>query len=146
MRPMNRIHPVGQVQDYKTYQILAPKSSHRRPATCAEVECPNYLKGWRLRVEGLPPEMLHAAKTSGRKFTELHVAEGENWLVFEAGQLCFRAAQHSVPLNKQEIYVVRDGDFRGNPTGNVRKHTRAEFWVEDMSENLDKVAQRQQQG
>lgn len=146
MRPMNRIKPVGRVQDYKTYQIMSPLSTHWRPATCAEVDCPNYLKGWRLRVEGLPPEMLHTAKTSGRKFTELHVAEGENWLVFEAGQPCFRASEHRHILDKQELFIVRDGDFRGNPTGNVRKHTRPEFWVEDMSENLDKVAQQFQQG
>lgn len=146
MRPMNRIQPVGRVQDYKTYQIVSPLSTHWRPATCAETDCPNYLKGWRLRVEGLPPEMLHAAKTSGRKFTELNVAEGENWLVFEAGQACFRASEHRALLNKQEIYVVRDGDFRGNPTGNVRRHTKAEHWVEDMSENLDQVARKFQQG
>ncbi len=146
MRPMNRIQPAGQVQDYKTYQILAPTSTHRRPATCAEIECPNYLKGWRLRVEGLPPDMLHAARTSGRKFTELHVAEGENWLVYEAGQACFKASQHRVPLDKQEIFVVRDGDFRGNPTGNVRKHTRAEHWVEDFAEHQDNLTRQMQQG
>lgn len=146
MRPMSRIQPVGQVQDYKTYQIMSPLKSHWRPATCAETDCPQYLKGWRIRVEGLPPEMLHTAKTSGRKYTELNVAEGENWLVFEAGQPCFRAHEHRAILDKQELFIVRDGDFRGNPTGQVRKHTRAEHWVEDMAENLDSVNRRIQQG
>lgn len=145
MQRMNRIPPQGGVQDYKTYQIMSPLTSHWRPATCAEINCPNYLKGWRLRVEGLPPDMLHAAKTAGRKFAELDVAAEEHWLVFEAGQSCFRAAEHRALLDKQEIFLVRDGDFRGNPTGNVRTHTRPEFWVEDMAENLDKIAKQIQQ-
>jgi hypothetical protein len=139
MQHMNRIPPQGRVQDYKTYQILAPVTTHRRRATCAEIGCPNYLKGWKLRVEGLPPEMLHAAKTSGRKFTELDITEDEHWLIFEAGQPCFKAAEHTAPLDKQEIFIARDGDFRGNPTGNVRRHTRPEFWLEDMQENLGRL-------
>lgn len=146
MRPMNRITPEGRVQDYRTFQIMAPASTHRRPATCAEVNCPHYMGGWRVRVEGLPPDMLHAARTSGRKYTELHVAEGESWLVFEAGQTCFKASQHSVPLDRQEIFIARDGDWRGNPTGNVRKHTRPEFWLEDMQENQGRLADLRQQG
>lgn len=146
MQRMNRIAPQGAVQDYKTYQIVSPLSTHWRPATCAEVDCPEYIKGWKLRVEGLPPEMVHAAKTCGRKFTELDVTADEHWLIFEAGQPCFRSAQHRRLLDKQEIFVVRDGDFRGNPTGNVRKHTRPEHWVEDFSEHQDKLAQQIQQG
>jgi hypothetical protein len=146
MQRMNRIAPQGAVQDYKTYQIVSPLSTHWRPATCAEIDCPDFLKGWRLRVEGLPPEMLQAAKTCGRKFTELDVTENEHWLVFESGQPCFRAAQHRALLDKQEIFIVRDGDFRGNPTGNVRKHTRPDHWVEDFSEHQDKLARQTQQG
>lgn len=146
MRPMNRIAPAGPVQGYRTFQILAPTSTHRRKATCAEVDCPQYLKGWRVRLEGLTPELLHTAKNSGRKFTELHVSEEENWLVFEAGQTCFQSARHTVPLDKQEIFVARDGDFRGNPTGNVRKHTRPEFWIEEMGENLSQVRAAQERG
>jgi hypothetical protein len=146
MQRMNRIPPQGRVQDYKTYQIISPLSTHWRPATCAEVDCPNYLKGWRLRVEGLPADMLHAAKTSGRKFTELDVTADEHWLMFEAGQPCFRASEHRKLLDKQEIFVVRDGDFRGNPTGNVRKHTRPEHWQEDFAEHQDKLARQIQQG
>lgn len=146
MQRMNRIQPQGRVQDYKTYQILSPLSTHWRPATCADIDCPDYLGGWRVRVEGLPPEMLHTAKTTGRKFTELHISENENWLVYEAGQPCFRAPFHKKLLDKQEIFVARDGDFRGNPTGNVRKHTRAEFWIEDMQENQQRLERLRERG
>lgn len=146
MQRMNRIPPQGQVQDYKTYQILSPLSTHWRPATCAEVNCAAYLGGWRVRVEGLPADMLHTAKNCGRKYTELHVSETENYLVFEAGQPCFRAQMHRAILDKQEIYVVRDGDFRGNPTGSVRKHARPEHWIEDFDEHQDKLARQLQAG
>jgi hypothetical protein len=90
--------------------------------------------------------MLHAARTSGRKFTELDVNENEHWLVFEAGQSCFRASDHRALLDKQEIFIVRDGDYRGNPTGTVRRHTRPESWREDFAEHQDKLARQIQQG
>lgn len=146
MQHMNRIPPQGKVQDYKTYQISAPLRTHWRPATCAEVNCPQYEKGWQVRVENLTAEMLHAAKTSGRKYTELHVAEGETWLVFEAGQACFRASMHRTKLDRQEIYIARDGDWRGNPTGRVLKHTRPEHWIEDMNDNQGKLDNLRQRG
>ena len=146
MQRMNRIPPQGKVHEYKTYQVMSPLSTHWQNATCAAGDCPEYLTGWRVRVEGLPLDMLHTAWNCGRKFTELHVAEGENWLVFEAGQSCFRAEQHRKLLDKQEIFIVRDGDFRGNPTGNVRKHTRPEFWTEDFADHQDKLAKQIQMG
>lgn len=146
MQRMNRIPPQGRVQDYRTFQISAPLRTHWRAATCAEVDCPQYLNGWRVRVDVLPPQMVHTARTSGRKFTELHVAEGENYLVFEAGQSCFRVSQHRVKLDRLEFYIARDGDWRGNPTGNVRKHTRPEFWMEEMNENNGRLQQVRQNG
>jgi hypothetical protein len=143
---MNRIAPQGRVQDYKTYQIVSPLSTHWEPATCQQTGCPEFVNGWRVRVEGLPPDMIHAAKNSGRKFTELEVAANEHWLVFDAGQPCFRATEHRRLLDKQEIFIARDGDHRGNPTGNVRRHSRPEDWQEDFAEHQDRLAQMVQQG
>lgn len=143
---MNRIPPQGSARDYKTYQIVSPLSTHWEQATCQQIGCPDYLNGWRVRVEGLPPEMTHAAKTSGRKFSELEITHNEHWLVFEAGQPCFRAAEHRRLLDKQEIFIVRDGDFRGNPTGNMRKHARPADWQEDFAEHQDRLAQQIQRG
>lgn len=146
MRPTNRIPPQGQVGNYRTFQIAVPLKTHWRPATCAEVSCPQYLNGWRVRLDQLSPPMQHAARTSGRKFLELDVSEDEHWLVFEAGQPCFRASEHRIKLDKQEIYIARDGDYRGNPTGRVRRHTRPEFWTEEFNENQGRIEQARQQG
>lgn len=143
---MNRMPPQGRVQDYKTYQIAAPLKTHWRQATCAEVNCLQYEKGWQVRVENLTAEMLHTAKNSGRKYNELHVAEGETWLVFEAGQPCFRAAMHRTKLDRQELYIARDGDWRGNPTGRTLRHTRPEHWVEDFQTNSERIIQLRERG
>ncbi|BCM70857.1 hypothetical protein EASAB2608_06191 [Streptomyces sp. EAS-AB2608] len=128
-------------ESYKTYAMVSPLSSHFRPATCAEVDCPHYLNGWRVRVEGLTPQDIHAAKTSGRRWIEQRVADGETWLVFEAGQPCFKASQHRTRVDRPPLYIVRDGDHRGNPRGTkARLHQRAADWQEDFAEHQQKLA------
>lgn len=146
MQHMNRIPPQGGVGDYKTYQIVSPLSTHWEKATCQQVSCPDYFKGWRVKIEGLPPEMVHTARNCGRKFSELEVSADEHWLVFEPGQPCFRANDHRRLLDKQEIFIVRDGDFRGNPTGSVRRHSQPSDWQEDFAEHQDRLAQQIQRG
>lgn len=145
-RPMNRVQPAMPAGAYKTYQIAAPLSTHHRPATCAEVDCPDYLHGWRVRVETLTPELLHEAKTCGRRFREVPVAPGETWLSYEAGQPCFRAGEHRKRLDRPELFIVRGGDFRGNPLGQSREHARPELWVEDFAEHQGRLADVQRRG
>ncbi|MEU5596817.1 hypothetical protein [Streptomyces sp. NPDC020298] len=144
---MNRIQPQMGAEAYKTYSIVAPTNTHFRPATCAETDCPDYLHGWRVRVEGLPPEMVHAAKNSGRRCVEVPVAAGETWLHFEAGQPCFRAGEHRLRLDKPELFLVRDGDHRGNPRGTrTRMHQRPDLWVEDFGEHQQNIADQIERG
>jgi capsid protein len=142
---LNRIEPALPAQAFRTFQISAPVASHFRPASCAEVDCPNWLNGWRVQVEKLTPELLHAAKTSGRRHREEPLAPGVTWLVFEAGQPCFRAGQHRTPIGRPELYLVRDGDWRQS-YGQARQHTRPEHWVEEMSENQQRLIDAKQRG
>lgn len=155
-RPMNRVEPAMPPEAYKTFAIVAPVSTHWRPAACAEVDCPDYRNGWRVRVEGLPPEMLHDARTArhqvnGRwvpyRYVEQRVADGETWLMFESGQPCFRAATHRTRIDRPELYVVRDGDHRGNPRGTkARQHQRPQFWTEQFAEHQQALADAHQKG
>jgi hypothetical protein len=142
---LNRIEPALPAYAFRTFRISAPVSTHFRKATCAEVDCPNWLNGWRVRVESLTPDLLHTAKTSGRRYREERPAEGTTWLVFEAGQPCFRAAEHRTPLGKPELYLVRDGDFRQS-FGQARQHTRPEHWLEEMTENQQRLIDAKQRG
>jgi hypothetical protein len=147
MQQMNRVEPQMPASAYKTFQIVAPVSTHWRPASCAEVGCADHVNGWRVRVEGLDPQMLHAAKTSGRKYSELRVADGETWLVYEAGQPCFRSSQHRKRIDRPELYLVRDGDHRGNPRGTrVRQHIKPDHWVENFAEHQQGLADAHQKG
>jgi hypothetical protein len=132
---------------YKTYAVVSPISTHFRPATCAEVACPHYVNGWRVRVEALTPDLLHAARNSGRKYAEQRVAEGETWLVFEAGQDCFKARDHRTRLDRAPLYVVRDGDHRGNPRGTkARLHQNPGNWVEDFATHQQAIADEIKKG
>jgi hypothetical protein len=44
------------------------------------------------------------------------------------------------------MYLVRDGDWRGNPTGRKRQHSRAQDWVEDFGENQLRLVDQQKKG
>lgn len=143
---MFRLDPAMGVGAYKTYQLTAPLRTHWRAATCQEVDCPNYLNGWRIRVEHLDAQLLHTARNSGRRYREMPVQEGETYLVYEAGQPCFQASQHRVPNGRPELYLVRDGDHRGNPTGFVMQHSSAAAWTDDFGEHQERLADRFRQG
>jgi hypothetical protein len=132
---------------YKTYAVVSPLSTHFRPASCEEIGCPHYLNGWRVRVEGLSPQDIHAAKNSGRRWVEQRVAEGETWLVFEAGQSCFRVSTHRTRMDRPPLYVVRDGDHRGNPRGTkARVHHSPANWLEDFAGHQQKIADEIKKG
>jgi hypothetical protein len=145
-RPARRYRlPVTAV---KTYQVSTPQSTHWRSATCTEIDCQNYLNGWRVRIEGLTDAQKHAVTHSGRKFTVMRLAADQGWYVFEAGQPCFRSHEHKLPTGRPSLYVVRDGDpWRGNPRGtSPRVHTRPEFWVEDFAEHQQRLHERWKRG
>lgn len=148
MRPVNRINPALPVQAFKTYQVVAPPSTHWRPATCADVDCGAYLTGWRSLIDestDLGQKQAHyIRRESARKHTERRDEAGLTVFEFEAGQRCF--APHQVRHDRPEVYLVRGGDWRGNPSGSVRKHANAEDWVEDFQEHQGRLADQIEKG
>lgn len=136
-----RLTPAGPPAAYRTFQIAMPLETHWRPATCAEVDCPQYLNGWRVRLDGLSEEDRWAIHRSGRHFVRHDIAAGETWLVFEPGQACFAASEHRAPLGKPELFIVKGGDWRANPTGEFRQHSSAESWVDEFATNQNKIAE-----
>lgn len=126
--------PAGMMQ---THQILAPTETHWRKATCAEVACPHYLNGWMLHTNGLDADDIAAAKTSGRRFRAESGDTGEV-LVFEPGQPCFRASTHQVRLERPELFIARDGDWRGNPRGtDPTRFSGADAWTDSLHTHLE---------
>ena len=141
MRPLNRIAPVGTPDRYKTYTIASPLSTHYRTGTCEEAGCLAHRHGWVTRIDESTDfgqmQAYQIRKRSGRRFTEAKEPAGLTAFTFEAGQRCFR--EHKVPLERPELYVVRGGDWRGNPRGEVRKHTSPDAWVNDFGEHQDRI-------
>lgn len=138
----DRINPAVEAQHYQTFQVTSPVATHTRPASCEEVECGAYLRGWKIVVDlntDLGQRQAHYIKhSSGRAYTVDGQQDGMVTLIFRPNQDCFE--QHRVPLDRPEIYRVKGGDFRGNPLRTVtRVHKKAEFWVEEFAENQDRV-------
>lgn len=147
MIELSRPQPLMDATAYKTYEMRSPLSTHFRPATCAEVNCPHYLHGWRVHLEALTPDLVDAARKSGRRYREEHIAEGQTYLVFEPGQPCFKTTQHRARIDLPPLYIVRDGDFRGNPRGTrARLHQRPQDWVEDFAEHQQAIADEIEKG
>jgi len=144
MNNLTRIKPNMKASDYKTFQFRKGIATRTRKATCEEVECPNYINGWVTVIDESTDlgqsQGYYIRKNSGRVFTEERQENGTTKFTFRALQPCFAAEKHEVPLETKELYVVKDGDWRGNPRGTTpRKHSRPEHWVEEFAEHQDKL-------
>lgn len=144
-----RLPPRGPVQAYQTYRIDAPRATHTRAATCAEIDCPHYLNGWATSV--LPGSQDEAViKASGRRWDDRlseKTADGFMRYVFPSGQSCFRASAHRVSLERDPIFSVVAGDHRvtGQPPL-LRRHASAEDWRDDFAEHQQGIADAVQRG
>lgn len=146
---MGRIDPALPAKTMQTFQVVAPVSTHTRPATCEEVECPQYARGWAMKVDlqtDLGQKQAYYIKHhSGRKYLVADQQDGLVTLHFSPNQPCFQ--EHRVRTDRPEIYRVKGGDFRGNPLRTpVRTHKKAEFWVEEFQENQDRLKTRIERG
>lgn len=153
--------PLMPAQAYKTYRIVSRRDTTVR-AACEAVGCEPWRRGWESKVDervdcrserrSLCPWMkkgmpacgrcqAHAIRTSGRTFTERKTADGITVFRFESGQRCFR--EHRT---RPELYIVRGGDYRGNPRGERRTHKRPGDWLEDFSTHQDRLVQAIERG
>ncbi len=145
---VSRIAPVGDPRAYRTYGASMPLRTHWRRATCEEAGCDAYRSGWVTTVD-LSTELGQAqahyiTHDKTRRWTVQQAAPTLAKFVFGPGQTCF--GEHKVRLDRAPRFLVKDGDFRGNPTGYSREHKNAEHWIEDQQETLDRVAARRQRG
>jgi len=143
----------------KTYRVVAPISTHYRTGlSCAQYECDAYLLGWQSQIDERTElgqrQAFFIRKVAGRRFTEERDDTGLTVFSFEPGQEGFASADpqeyghqnHRKRLDRMEHYIERGGDWRGNPTGMKRVHTRPEFWVESFSENQERLRAIRERG
>lgn len=143
-RPMTRIEPAAPAQAYQTYQVMSPHDRTVRSA-CEEVGCEAWRHGWDTAVDErteLGARQAHYIRhKSGRTFRELRRGDLTVFR-FDSRQRCF--ADHQT---RPEIYLVKGGDWRGNPADiQPRRHTRASDWVEDFGEHQQRLADQREKG
>lgn len=141
-RPIEPKLPPGAMQ---TYEIDAPLTTHWRTATCAEVECAAYLQGW---TSDVPPDsagearikQIYDAEIRSGKVTTSKTSEGFTRYHFPAGTACFRRIWHKLPLERDAIFTVRSGDWRGTD-GVIRTFKNGEEWVDSFANHQDRIKQ-----
>lgn len=135
-------------ENYKTYQLLAPANTHMRPATCSEVECSNYARGFKVVCDTSTnlgaAQAKYIVEKSGRRYSVV-TRDTLIEFTFLAGQQCF--AQHRLPNGREPLFIVRGGDHRGNPRGiPVSRHASADDWVDDFANHQIKIEERFKKG
>lgn len=145
MQPLNRVdRGLLAPGAYQTYSIDQPPDTLVR-AACEQAGCVAWARGWQSTIDESTPlgakQAAYIRTQSGRTFREQRTAAGLTVFVFEARQRCF--TDHKT---RPQLFAVRDGDWRGNPTGRVRQHQRPADWVEDFGEHQLRLIDQQQEG
>jgi hypothetical protein len=138
------VPPRMPVQAYRSFVIHSPRDTTVRTA-CEDAGCEYWRDGWDSPVDERTEQGRQWAAIirfqSQRTFRELRRADGVTIFRFEPGQRCFRDHR-----TRPERYLVRGGDYRGNPRGERRLHQRPADWVEDCGTHLDRLAEARKRG
>jgi hypothetical protein len=147
MQQINRIPPALGAEHMKTYQVLQPTTTHFRPATCAEVECAASAQGWVTKIDV-------GTELGQRQANYIRLKSGRNYAATEAGTLvtfhfppgqeCF--TPHRVSLERDQIFRVKGGDFRGNPRRIEPVTLRPDDWVDSFQNHQQHVADVHEKG
>ena len=143
---INRHTPLGDPGQYVTYGVRAQPDAHELiDTTCKRVGCEAELYGWETVVDEATPlgreQAAYIRQRSGRTFREQRTEAGLTVFRFEAHQRCF--AEHKT---RPDLFTVRDGDWRGNPTKRGRVHANGMDWAEDFMEHESALADLRQKG
>lgn len=145
--PIFRCDPQLPVTAMKTFEVRTPSATHFERVSCEEVDCRDFRDGW---VVGFDVEKFSAAQELGRICTRLGkkftVRRLDNKIIFTfaSGQACLNP--HRERIDRPPIYIVRGGDWRGNPRGEHRTHRNAADFTEDWQESQAQVFDRAQRG
>jgi len=150
---LNRITPRLGPEYYQSYTMSLPLSTHWRPATCEEVDCPDFINGFVLTVDTSTDlgqkQYYYVTHDKSRKYSMQRLNQYTYKFIYGPGNNPFAgpAHEHRLPIGREPYWLVRGGDWRGNPRGiETRVHTKPEFWVEDCADNQQKLAEFEKRG
>lgn len=147
---LHRPDPRMAVSAYQTYGVRALRGVHTRVVSCKEAGCLAYHRGWTTTVDmstALGREQArYIVNDSGRRYHETtglaNLQQTQREFMFPPGERCFQ--EHVVQF-RPGLYLKRDGDWRGNPTGR-RQELSEQAWVDDFGEHQEKLAEQQKRG
>jgi len=136
--------PKMPAQAYRSFVIHSPRDVTVRTA-CEDAGCLAWRHGWESVIDERTPlgrdQAAFIRTRSGRTFRETRTEAGLTVFRFEPFQRCFKDHR-----TRPERYLVRGGDYRGNPRGERRVHQRPADWVEDCGTHLDRLAEARKRG
>lgn len=143
---LSRVQPGMPAQNYKTYGMVMPLKTHFRKVSCAEYECDQYRMGFDTVVDISTEigrkqyDFITHDKTRSYKATKEGTA-----LVrfhFSPGTKPFAGPKHDhfTRVDRPPLFVVRGGDWRGNPRGvEPMLHKDGLNWADDFANHQDKL-------
>lgn len=158
MRPLNRAPlPVDRETGrpladgaFTTFTMHAPLATHFIELPCKVAQCKRYVHGWTTvldpkREEHLPLIQHIVSGRSGRRWSYgENTPEGYLSFVFPPGQSCFRNSHHQRDESKDELYVVRRGDFRTPYGQRDPKAMSPDLWLETFANNQNALIKAQE--
>lgn len=126
---------------FTTFTMHAPLATHFIELPCKVAQCKRYVHGWTTVLDPKREEHLlfiqHIVSgRSGRRWSHGETTpEGYLSFVFPPGQSCFRNSHHQRDESKDELYVVRKGDFRTPYGKRDPKVMSPDLWLETFAKN-----------
>lgn len=130
----------------KMFGFSAPIRTHFSKATCEEVACDKFIRGWDTTLlegdRGLGDKMAWVIRNGPEKFsfTEMRLEDGSTLFHFSAGQRCFQRALHRkriLELNPHYyVRTLQDGVHKLNSGS----------WMGLMHDHQDKLLTAHQRG
>lgn len=95
------------------FRIAMPLATHYERATCADVDCPQYLAGWETIIPAgseaerfLRTQAITGMVDGIRRYVsnEERTPDGMVKFTFPAGQPCFKQSQHRQPTGRDPLF------------------------------------------
>lgn len=148
---VNRVAPLLPAHAMKTFEVRQPLATHFRPLSCDEAQCPHKAAGWITGFDVSQPGRWDAAQKYGQIATnrgltfKVHRVGDTVTFTFPAGQACLEG--HRALLDdRPPLYIVRGGDWRGNPRGERRVHANAADFQDDWMESQARLDRERERG
>lgn len=138
---------------YRTFKVFAPLRTHWKKVSCEEYDCPEYRFGWVTTIDTsteLGQKRYHfITHDKERRYSHQQVTPTLHVFTYGPGQRPFydeARHTHFAPIGRDPYYLVHDGDWRGNPTGNRVVHRSHEDWVDQFANNQSVLLDMQNRG